>query len=84
MFHLHSRLCGHADRHMRAQLNDGITDPANFANTPVVGGGVPGGGVVPVGGGAVPVKVVVTPGGTDVGGTDGGGPEQYVHFVMDP
>ena len=71
------------DTHTREQLNSSITDTTNCANTPVVGGVVPGGGVVPVGGGAVPVTVVVTPGGTDVGGTDEE-PEQYVHFVMDP
>ena len=45
----------------------------------VVGGTVPG--VVAVGGGAVPGGVVTTVGtavGGEVGGTDGGGPEQHV------
>ena len=51
------------------------------ANRPVGGGVVPGGGGVPVGDGPVTGTVVVTPGGTDVGGTDGGGPEQYVHLT---
>jgi len=35
---------------------------------------------VPAGGAALLGAVVMTPGGTEVGGTDGGAPEQYVQF----
>ena len=43
---------------------------------------VPGDGVVPAGGGAVAGAVVITPGGTEVGGTDGREPEQYGHWAL--
>jgi len=45
-----------------------------------IGDHLPGGGVVPAGGAAVLGAVVMTPGGTGVGGTDGGAPEQHVQF----
>ena len=45
-----------------------------------IGDHVPGGGVVPAGGAALLGAVVMTPGCTEVGGTDGGAPKQHVQF----